>query len=95
MLPSKAIPFNCPKLQRLLPTHSRHSKSGRTAFVRMRVQHMRMKDKWADWMAARGMPYEDVENMRPETKEMVQSWLKIYGDAKEVVLGVESAGELI
>ncbi|MEE8261918.1 MAG: hypothetical protein V3R83_05545, partial [Gammaproteobacteria bacterium] len=64
MLPSKAIPFNCPKLQRLLPTHSRHSKSGRTAFVRMRVQHMRMKDKWADWMAARGMPYEDVENMR-------------------------------
>lgn len=63
--------------------------------MRMRVQHMRMKDKWPDGMAARGMPYEDVENMRPETKEMVQSWLKIYGDAKDVVLGVESAGELI
>ena len=66
-----------------------------TTFVRMRVQHIRMKDKWPDWMAARGMPYEDVENMRPETKEMVQNWLKIYGDAKDVVLGVESAGELI
>ncbi len=63
--------------------------------MRMRVQHMRMKDKWPDWMAARCMPYEDVENMRPETKEMVQNWLKIYGDAKDVVLGVESAGELI
>lgn len=24
-----------------------------------------------DWQPARGMPYEDVENMRPETQEMV------------------------
>ncbi len=38
------------------------------------------------------MPYEDVENLRPETKEMVQTWLKIYGDARDVILGVESAG---
>lgn len=38
------------------------------------------------------MPYEDVENLRPETKEMVETWLKIYGDAKGVILGVESAG---
>ena len=58
----------------------------------MRVQHMRMKDKWPDRQSARGMPYEDVENIRPETKEMVETWLKIYGDAKDVVLGVESAG---
>ena len=63
-----------------------------TPFVRMRVQHLRMKDKFPDWNHARGMPYEDVENLRPETKEMVQTWLKIYGDARDVVLGVEAAG---
>jgi len=63
-----------------------------TPFVRMRIQHMRMKDKWPDWKPARGMPYEDVENIRPESKKMVQIWLKIYGDARDVVLGVEAAG---
>jgi arylsulfatase len=63
-----------------------------TPFVRMRIQHLRMKDKWPDWKPARGMPYEDVENLRPETKKMVQTWLKVYGDARDVVLGVEAAG---
>jgi arylsulfatase len=63
-----------------------------TPFVRMRVQHMRMKDKFPDWKPASGIPYEDVENLRPETKEMVKTWLKIYGDARDVVLGVEAAG---
>lgn len=63
-----------------------------TPFVRMRVQHLRMKDKFPDWKPARGMPYEDVENIRPESKKMVEIWLKIYGDAKHVVLGVEGAG---
>ena len=63
-----------------------------TPFVRMRVQHLRMKTKWPDWEPARGMPYEDVENLRPETKKMVETWLKTYGDARNVVLGVESAG---
>ena len=63
-----------------------------TPFVRMRVQHLRMKDKWPDWEPARGMPYEDVENLRPETKAMVQMWAKTYGDAKDVILGVEAAG---
>ena len=38
------------------------------------------------------MPYEDVENLRPETKKMVDTWVSIYGDAKDVILGVESAG---
>jgi hypothetical protein len=38
------------------------------------------------------MPYEDVENLRPETKAMVQTWLKICADARDVVLGVEAAG---
>ena len=63
-----------------------------TPFVRMYVQHLRMKDKWPDWEPARGMPYEDVENLRPETKAMVQMWAKTYGDAKDVILGVEAAG---
>ena len=53
---------------------------------------MRMRDKFPDWQPARGMPYEDVENLRPETRKMVETWLKIYGDARDVVLGVESAG---
>ena len=53
---------------------------------------MRLKDKFPDWQPGRGMPYEDVENMRPETKKMVQTWLKTYRDAKDVILGVESAG---
>ena len=63
-----------------------------TPFVRMRTQHLRMKDKFPDWEQAHGMPYEDVENIRPETKKMVETWLKIYGDAKDVVLGVEMQG---
>ena len=41
-----------------------------TSFVRMRAQHLRMKDRYPDLPAARGMPYEDVENLRPESKAM-------------------------
>ncbi|UCG71267.1 MAG: sulfatase-like hydrolase/transferase [Chromatiales bacterium] len=63
-----------------------------TPFVRMRVQHLRLKDKYPDWNPSRGRPYEDVENLRPETKVMIQTWLDTYGDAKDVILGVESAG---
>ena len=63
-----------------------------TPFVRMRVQHLRVKDKFPDWKPARGMPYEDVENLRPESKAMLETWLRVYGDAKDVVLGVEAAG---
>jgi arylsulfatase len=63
-----------------------------TPFVRMLVQHLRLKDKYPDWEPGRGMPYEDVENLRPETKEMVETWLQVYGDARDVILGVESAG---
>ena len=63
-----------------------------TPFVRMQAQHLRLKDKYPDWEPAKGMPYEDVENMRPETKKMVETWLRVYGDAKHVILGVESAG---
>ena len=38
------------------------------------------------------MPYEEVENLRPETKKMVETWLKTYGDARDVVRGVEASG---
>ena len=62
-------------------------------FVRMRVQHLRMKDKFPDWKPAHGMPYEDVENLRPETREMVAMWLKTYGDARDVVMGLEAIGD--
>lgn len=60
--------------------------------VRMRVQHLRMKHKFPDWEPARGIRYEDIENLRPETMRIVETWLKIYGDARDVVLGVEAAG---
>ena len=63
-----------------------------TPFVRMRVQHLRMKDKCADWAPAHGCSDEDVEDLRPETLEMVDTGRKLYGDARDVVLGVESAG---
>ena len=63
-----------------------------TSFVRMHTQHLRMKQKWPDRKAARGMPYEDVVNLRLETKAMLKTWLATYGDAQDVVLGVEGAG---
>ena len=63
-----------------------------SSFVRMRVQHLRMKDKFPDWDQVRGLPYENVENIRPETQKRVQTWLKIFGDARDLVLGVEMEG---
>ena len=63
-----------------------------TPFVRMLAQHRRLKDKFPDWQPARGIPYEDVANLRPESRKMVETWLKVYGDAKDVILGVEAAG---
>ena len=38
------------------------------------------------------MPYEDVENIRPMSKKMVEAWLKVYGDAKDVLLGWRRPG---
>ncbi len=63
-----------------------------TPFVRMLAQHRRLKNKYPDWEPGKGMPYEDVENIRPETKAMVETWLKVYSDVKDVIHGVESAG---
>ena len=56
------------------------------------MQHLRLKDRFPDWDPAHGMPYEDVANLRPETVEMVAMWRQVYGDARDVILGVESAG---
>ena len=53
---------------------------------------MQLKQKFPDWEQAHGMPYEDVENLRPETKEMLDTWLKVYGSAKDLILGVETMG---
>ena len=63
-----------------------------TSFARMLAQHRRLKDKYPDWEPARGEPYEDVENLRPETVKMIETWKTVYGDARHVILGVESAG---
>ncbi len=63
-----------------------------TSFARMFAQHRRLKDKYPDWEPAHGLPYEDVENIRPETAAMVETWQKVYGDAKYVILGIEAAG---
>ena len=63
-----------------------------TPFGRMRVQHLRLKDRFPDWDHATGLPYEAVANLRPETEEMVAMWLRVYGDAKDVILGLEAIG---
>ena len=63
-----------------------------TPFSRMLTQHQRLKDKYPDRKPATGMPYEDVENIRPETVEMLELWQQTYGDARDVILGVEAAG---
>ena len=61
-----------------------------TPFSRMRVQHLRLKDRFPDRDHATGRPYEDLENSRPETAEIVENWLRTYADAKDVILRVES-----
>jgi arylsulfatase len=58
----------------------------------MYAQHNRLKDKYPDWKPACGIPYEDVEYIRPEAKAMVDIWLKTYGDAKDVIHGIEAIG---
>ena len=61
--------------------------------MRLLAQHRRLKDKFPDWKPDRGTPYEDVENLRPETKKMVETWLKVCGDARHVIMGVEMGVE--
>jgi arylsulfatase len=48
-------------------------------FVGMLKRHMGMKQKYPDREPGRGLPYGGIENLRPETKALVQSmaaWMK-------------------
>lgn len=73
------------------PLHEQAVWAG-TSFARMYAQHQQLKVKYPDWEQAHGEPYEDVENIRPETKLMIERWKKVYGDAKHVIMGIESSG---
>jgi arylsulfatase len=48
---------------------------GGAKFVRMIQRHMKRKAKYPDEGPATGMPYEGIENLRPESKAAVQEFL--------------------
>ncbi len=48
---------------------------GGAKFVRMLQRHMKRKAKYPDEGPAIGMPYEGIENLRPESKAAVQEFL--------------------
>ncbi len=48
---------------------------GGAKFVRMIQRHMKRKAKYPDEGPAIGMPYEGIENLRPESKAAVQEFL--------------------
>jgi arylsulfatase len=48
---------------------------GGAKFVRMVQRHMKRKARYADAGPAIGMPYEGIENLRPESKAAVQEFL--------------------
>jgi arylsulfatase len=48
---------------------------GGAKFVRMVQRHLKRKAKYPDEGPAIGMPYEGIENLRPETKAAVQEFL--------------------
>ncbi|MFC3613788.1 sulfatase-like hydrolase/transferase [Lutimaribacter marinistellae] len=48
---------------------------GGQEFVRILGRHMARKELYPDTQPARGVPYEGVENLRPETKTAVQAFL--------------------
>ena len=48
---------------------------GGAKFVRMVMRHMKRKGKYPDAGPAIGMPYEGIENLRPESKAAVQEFL--------------------
>lgn len=47
---------------------------GGQEFVRILSRHMARKEKYPDTPPAYGMPYEGIENLRPESKAAVQAW---------------------
>jgi arylsulfatase A-like enzyme len=48
---------------------------GGAKFVRMVMRHVKRKGKYPDEGPAIGMPYEGIENLRPESKAAVQEFL--------------------
>ena len=48
---------------------------GGAEFVRIVQRHMMRKQKYPDEGPARGIPYEGIENLRPETKAAVEAFL--------------------
>ena len=48
---------------------------GGAKFVRMIQRHMGRKQKYPSYGPATGMPYEGIENLRPESKAAVQEFL--------------------
>jgi arylsulfatase len=48
---------------------------GGAKFVRMVMRHMKRKEKYPDEGPALGMPYEGIDNLRPESKAAVQEFL--------------------
>lgn len=47
---------------------------GGQEFVRILGRHMARKEKYPDTKPAYGMPYEGIENLRPETIAAVKAW---------------------
>jgi len=48
---------------------------GGAKFVRMVMRHMKRKAKYPDEGPATGMPYDGIDNLRPESKQAVQEFL--------------------
>jgi arylsulfatase len=48
---------------------------GGAKFVRMIQRHLQRKARYPDKGPATGMPYEGIENLRPESKAAVQEFL--------------------
>ncbi|MHC4648065.1 MAG: sulfatase-like hydrolase/transferase, partial [Planctomycetota bacterium] len=48
---------------------------GGAKFVRMVMRHMKRKAMYPDEGPAIGIPYEGIENLRPESKAAVQEFL--------------------
>ena len=48
---------------------------GGQEFVRILSRHLARKEKFPDTPPARGIPYEGIENIRPETKAAVEAFL--------------------
>ena len=57
---------------------------GGAKFVRMVKRHMARKQMYPDQGPATGMPYEGIENLRPESKEAVQEFLFMTKNSRHV-----------